>query len=141
MLKLKSITSVIICVAFVAFFAVNCDKSPTKPVEERIVGSWELTKLIVTSSEGSMTLNLSELQLSGFSVTLNLTNDYTYTWTQTDAGETTVETGTWSVSGKSLTTVSSDGETTTFQFTLSGNKLTLKLSEGVESFTFELTRQ
>ena len=86
-------------------------------------------------------LNLSELQLSGFSVTPNISNDNTYTWTQTDEGVTTVETGTWSVSGKSLTTASSDGETTTFQFTLSGNKLTLKFSEDIASYTFELTRQ
>ena len=141
MLRLKSITSVIICVIFVALFAVNCDKNPTKPVEERLVGTWELTKLTVTSQGATMTLDLSELQQSGFSVTLNISNDDTYTWTQTDEGVTTVETGTWSVSGKSLTTASSDGETTTFQFTLSDNKLTLKFSEDIASYTFELTRQ
>jgi len=127
----------------VVFFTINCDndKSPSGPIGTGLVGTWKLTQMTYVNPDTTVTFNSSQLALIGFSITAILKSDSTYQTTEIDEGETTVETGTWSVSGHTITTISSENETVVVEYDLSGNKLTITIMEGGYGYIQEFTRQ
>jgi heat shock protein HslJ len=67
---------------------------------------------------------------AGYTATITLSGNGTYTGTFLEEGLTVTEVGTWSASGNTLTTTF-EGETETVTYTLSGNTLILSSSDGV----------
>lgn len=140
MLKSRFLT-VIVLFAFVALFSINCgDDNPAASAEESLAGTWVLTKMTVTSSGGTLTFTSDQI-----SITVTIKSDHTYQATIIEQGITTPETGTWSISGNTVTFTDSDGETTAATFTIEGNKLTITFTETengeVITFVQEFVRQ
>ena len=141
--NLKLTIIMIVCVSLITISFLSCDKdsSPTGPSGTGLVGTWQLTQMTYITPDTSFTFNASQLEQMGFSLKAILKSDSTYEVTEIDMEETDVETGTWSVSGNIITTVSSDNETEVVEFVLSGNKLTVTMMEEGYGFIQEFTRQ
>lgn len=117
--------TVIVLTVFIALFFINCgDDNPAASAEESLVGTWVLTKMTATSSEGTLTFTPEQI-----SVTVTIKSDHTYQATIIQQGITTTETGTWSISGNTVTFTDSDGESTAVTFTIEGNELTITFTE------------
>jgi len=102
--------------------ACNKDDNPVSP-ENDIVGTWVLTKLILPDY-GNMEITPQQV---GISATFKMKSDHTFEVTFTDADGSDTDTGTWSVSNGKITMKSSSGETQTFDYEISGNKLRITL--------------
>jgi len=102
--------------------ACNKDDNPVSP-ENDIVGTWVLTKLILPDY-GNMEITP---QQAGISATFKMKSDHTFEVTFTDSDGSDTDTGTWSVSNGKITMKSSSGETQTFDYEISGNKLRITL--------------
>ncbi len=135
MIKSKSIMAVMLCLAVVALF-LNCknDNSPTSAQESGLVGTWKLSKMTIG------TLIFDDLETIGFAVTLELKSDGTFRSTEVDEGLTTVETGTWSVSGNTLL-LTENNETISATYVLAGNKLTVTMTEEGQPLILEFIKQ
>lgn len=139
-MKLKSILIVTLILAIAAFFLMSCDDdSPSKPGTGGLVGTWVLTKITVISSAGEFSYDPEDM---GYSVTVVLNSDNTFQATEEDEEEgTSVETGTWSASGSTLTITSSDGETVSGTYSIKGNKLTITITEEEEGETYTIIQE
>jgi len=143
MKQAKLVLVLLISIIVISLF-MSCKNKTTDPTEPSgssgLVGTWKLTKLSVVTSTGSTTLTEAQLALLNFSIIFELKSDNTYVMTEVDEGSTTSETGSWQATDKTLTVTSGD-ITQTFNYTLSGNKLSVSFSEGQEQYTQEYTRQ
>ncbi|MEJ5351161.1 MAG: lipocalin family protein [Melioribacteraceae bacterium] len=112
-------------------FTASCNKedNPVSP-ENDIVGTWVLTKLILPDY-GNMEINP---QQAGISVTFKMKSDHTFEATFTDSEGSETDTGTWSVSNGKITMKSNSGETQTFDYEISGNKLRITLQMDLSEF-------
>jgi hypothetical protein len=106
------------------------DDNPTSSEEDALVGTWVLTKIILTS------LGNTELspQTAGFSATIIMKSDKTFTANYSDSDGPSTDAGTWSVSGGKLILKSNDGTVEETPYTLSGNKFTLERTLQVPTF-------
>lgn len=109
------------------FFYSGCKKNesnPTSPITSAnpIVGKWLLSSVTVTNQDGSKT-TLTPQQL-GLSILMEFRNDNTAMITQTDSTGTTTESGTYTYSNGALNLTNTNGEKTTINITLNGNKFT-----------------
>ncbi len=136
MLKSRFLT-VIVLFGFVALFSISCgDDNPVASEEESIVGTWVLTKMTATFSGVTLTIPADEM-----SITVTIKSDNTYQATIIEEGITTPETGTWSISGNTVTLTDSDGEITTATFTIEGNKLTISFTETEEGVVLTIVQE
>ena len=78
------------------------------------------------------------MEQAGYSITVILTSNSTYSWIEAGEDETTTDIGTWSVYGKTIMTVDTEGPTFTFDYTFAGNELLAEF--GIE-YTFQFPRQ
>lgn len=143
MMKSRSIIAAMLCVALVTLLSLSCgddDKSPTGPTETGLAGTWKLTTLTVIEADTTV-FSSDELELGGFSIVVVLNSDSTYQHTEIDEGHTTVETGTWSVSGNTITLVPSKGDAYTVEYVLAGNTFTITVVEGPITYIQVFTRQ
>ena len=95
----------------------------------------------MVSLDTTVTFNSSDLVKIDFSITVVINNDSSYQKTEIDQGVTSIETGSLSVSGNTITTINSGNETETMEYLLQGNKLTIMITQGSITYIQEFTRQ
>ncbi|MCU7492092.1 MAG: lipocalin family protein [Ignavibacteria bacterium] len=102
------------------------NNNPASPVTSSspIVGKWLLSNVMVTNQDGSKT-SFTPQQL-GLSITMEFRNDNTATITQVDSMGTTTESGTYTYSNGVVNLTNTNGEKTTVDITMTGNKFTTK---------------
>lgn len=102
------------------------NNNPASPVASSspIVGKWLLSNVTVTNQDGSKT-SFTPQQL-GLSITMEFRNDNTATITQVDSMGTTTESGTYTYSNGVVNLTNTNGEKTTVDITMTGNKFTTK---------------
>lgn len=130
---MKSVVAVLIIAAVLVF--AGC-KSSTGPEDtESFLGTWNATKAEYTSAASSSTkVDI----VAGGSTAVLVLNATTFTLTITDPGESPVVAGgTWSASTDvlTLTWTSGNSGTTQFDYTLSGDTLTLNDGHVLYDFT------
>jgi hypothetical protein len=133
-ISINRIVSFFIIITFL--FISACDDSSTEPklvVDQKLVGTWELTKII--TSIGSQDVELTP-EAAGISSTVTFNSDLTFHSTSTDAdGITTEDTGTWGTLNGELTIKITNGDTMKgpYKFLDNGDvsiDRTVKLSQG-----------
>lgn len=135
-----------ILVAIVFTITNGCKKDDSNPTAsgDQLVGTWVLTKVIVTTPQGKVNMTPQE---AGITMTLIIKSDQTYQRTQTTQGPPTNESGTWSVASGTLTAKATTGETLTFPYRVNGNILQLDTTTNDPStgavlpMTLEYTKQ
>jgi len=130
----NKIVSFLILITFI--FINSCDDSPTEPklvVDQKLVGTWELTKII--TSVGSQNVELTPEQ-AGIASTVTFNSDLTFSSISIDADSIrTDDTGTWGTLNGELTIKITNGETMKgpYKFLDNGDvsiDRTVKLSQG-----------
>lgn len=112
----------ILLISLLLITGCSKDDSPTSSSGDELVGTWVLTKIFLTSL-GNTELNPSSV---GFSGTIIMKSDKTFTATFSDSDGPSTDSGTWSVSNGKLTMKSTSGETRVWPYGLTGNKLTVE---------------
>lgn len=128
-MKLYKVLSLLM-IAIVLMTGCAKDDNPTSSAGDDLVGTWVMTKIILT------TLGNTELTPSavGYSATIIMKSDRTFTANYADSDGATSDSGTWSVANGKLSLKSSTGETQEMPYTLSGNKLTTETTLEVPTF-------
>jgi len=135
-----------ILAAIVLIIAYGCKKDDSNPTAsgDDLVGTWVLTKVIVITPQGKVNYTP---QQAGITMTVTLRSDKTYQQTQTTNGQTTNESGTWSVSNGSIIANATTGTTMTLPYRVNGNILQLDSTTtdpstgAVLPMTLEYTKQ
>lgn len=129
---MKHFSKMLVILLFVSLFFAGCDKDddPASSSGDELVGTWVLTKITLIS------LGNTELtpQQVGYSATIIMKSDKTFSATYTDSDGTTTDSGTWSVANGKLTLKSSVGETQELPYGMTGNKLTVETVLEVPTF-------
>ena len=136
---------ILISLTLLPFSVYSDDDYPIGPGADKLIGTWKLE----TSSTfyGSLTDPDSSNATtfgSDFSFTLTIKDNY---WTTdfVSLGETKSNSGTWSVSGNTITIKEQGEPDETSGYSISGNKLTITSSETIDGYTIfevaEFTRQ
>lgn len=114
----------LIVLLILATILAGCSKddNPTSSSGDELIGTWVLTKIILISL-GNTELNPAQV---GFSGTIIMKSDRTFSATFTDADGPSTDSGTWSAANGKLTLKSSSGDTQVWPYGLSGNKLTIE---------------
>ncbi|NMB82479.1 MAG: lipocalin family protein [Ignavibacteria bacterium] len=112
----------ILLISLILLSGCSNDDNPTSSSGDELVGTWILTKIILISL-GNTELNPAQV---GFSGTIIMKSDRTFTATFSDSDGPSTDTGTWSVANGKLTMKSSSGETQVWPYGLTGNKLTVE---------------
>lgn len=110
---------------FLVLFA-GCKKDDSNPVDSApptFVGTWKLTMLSATISGQPISMTP---ELAGIQMTIVSKSDYTFSMVTVDASGSKTLTGTWSVSGDNLTLKYSDGSSATFVYSVTGTTLSIK---------------
>lgn len=121
------------------------NKNPAAPVENSIVGTWNLSKVTVTPASNVETV-LTPAQL-GLAINLIFKSDNTSVMTVTDSTGTTVERGTYTYTNNTLNLRDSTGETQgQFPLTFMSNDMfhmqaLIDIQGTSTSSTMEFTRQ
>lgn len=120
-MKLYKVFSLLM-IAVILMTGCAKDDNPTSSAGDELVGTWVMTKIILT------TLGNTELTPSavGYSATIIMKSDRTFTANYADPDGATTDAGTWSVANGKLSLKSSTGETEETPYTLNGNKLTIE---------------
>lgn len=132
-MKLKSNISFVVVLILISSFFFGCKKSssPTEPTTNpsEFVGTWKLSKVTVTLSGNNVDMTPEQ---AGTQMTIVAKADGTFTMTtvKTDSttgqSETTVQTGNWKIANGKIELKYSDGTVDNLDFTLTGNKCTIK---------------
>ncbi|MGE5496498.1 MAG: lipocalin family protein [Syntrophothermus sp.] len=134
-------------VAFISVFT-GCkkdDKNPAAPVENSIIGTWNLSKVTVSPATNVETV-FTPAQI-GLAINLVFKSDNTSVMTVTDSSWTTVERGTYAYANNSLTLRDSTGEVQgQFPLTFMSNDLfhmqaLIDIQGTSSNSTMEFTRQ
>ncbi len=144
---MNKFASLLILIIIALFSITSCDDSPTEPklvVDQKLVGTWELNKII--TSVGSQNIELTPEQ-AGISSTVTFKSDLTFHSISIDADSVrTEDTGTWGTLNGELTIKFSDGEIKKSEYKFLDNgdvsidqKVTLK--EGEIFATLVYTKQ
>lgn len=122
----KPLILILSSVLLIGGLLVQCHKkSSTGPAEDDLVGTWVLTGITIPG------LGTFTPALMGYTVTVTLRNDGTYTWTEMEEGNETSSTGTWSATSNTIT-LTDDGETESVPYALEGNQLSVTMTIPVD---------
>ncbi|MBN2036375.1 MAG: hypothetical protein JW768_06495 [Chitinispirillaceae bacterium] len=130
------------CCAF-SLVSIGCkDDNPAGPSNNDLIGKWVFSKAVthmsITGGGMSMTIDTT-INFTGNNDYIELRSDNTYTvvsdedWSlpkkaMNKTAYSSTETGTWSLSGSSLTTISTEGDTTVVTVSQSGSSATFSQS-------------
>jgi len=119
-------------------FSACGDDDPTGPGVDSIVGVWKAETF--TTSYGSLTSPDSTEVIpfgtdTDFQFTLTINDDNTWSSVFVVLGITESDSGTWSVSGNTITIKAPDEPDDTDEFSVSGDTLTLTSSETTDGYT------
>jgi hypothetical protein len=128
-MKLYKVLSLLM-IAVILITGCAKDDNPTSSAGDELVGTWVMTKIILTSL-GNTELTPSAV---GYSATIIMKSDRTFTANYADSDGATTDAGTWSVANGKLSLKSNDGETQETPYTLNGNKLTIETTLDVPTF-------
>jgi len=108
-------------IIFTVLMTYGCDDEIINPdiSEAEIIGTWILTKIIVSYPIGQKEQSPTEENLA---LTIILKNDKTYLRSQNNKGQITNDTGTWSIE-RAVLSLTSDSKTFNFPCRLDGNIL------------------
>ncbi len=130
-MNFKKVLSLFIIIMMLA--VIGCkedDDNPASSNESALVGTWVLTSITLTSINNTV---LTPEQ-AGMDATIVMNANKTFQATFTTDGEADTESGTWNVSGSTLTLT---GETETIvleNYTLQNNKLYVNTTINVDPF-------
>ena len=117
---LKSIHYLIFSILLSVLISVGCDTSESTD-DGSLVGTWQLTSMSMTYM--GMTIPIPPEDMMEHTITINA--DGTFTESGVDDDGPYSASGTWSTNGNVMTVTSPTEGTMTFNFSLSGNTLTL----------------
>ncbi|MEW6195200.1 MAG: DUF5004 domain-containing protein [Bacteroidota bacterium] len=126
---MKKYFSFLIMLVFTLYIGCSED-STSSSSEESLIGTWTLTSITLT------TINNTVLtpEQAGMSGTIIMRADKTFEATFTTDGEPNTETGTWSVSGNTIT-LTSETETIVLEnYSIQGNKLYVNTTVNIDPF-------
>jgi hypothetical protein len=110
----------LLIISFALLSGCKKDENPTSSVGDELVGTWVLTKIILTSLGNT---ELSPQQV-GYSATIIMKSDRTFTANYVNSSGPSSDAGTWSVANGRLTLKSNTGGVQEMPYGLVGNKLT-----------------
>ena len=135
---MKNLLSILLVFSFL--FTIGCeddDATDSNP----LVGVYNFVSFS-TSGDG---MNITQDADANNSLTLVLSEGGTYSLQGTIDGDSNSESGTWSTTGSTLTLVYEDAEegtvTSIFSYTLSGNNLTLSLTDEGFTITYNMEKE
>ena len=135
MKSLKSIHYLIITLLVSIVISVGCDTSESTN-EGALAGTWQLTSMSVSYMGQTIPIPPEEMEQT----TITINEDGTFSAYGVDEyGDSYTDSGTWSTNGNQLTVVSPTDGTMTFEYTLSGNTLTLTEDMVEEGITITVT--
>ena len=116
----------------IALLIVGCEKdTPTESSVHPLVGIWNVTEVTVTEGSVAQTITIE----GNDSATIIFGENNTASITSTIDGETSADSGTWSVTGNYITVIISDADTEIWTYSISGNILTLIMEEAEDGVT------
>lgn len=121
----------LLLVSFVIILlATACKKDDSNPTESssnpsEFVGTWKLTKITVTISGINNDLTPEQ---AGTQMTIIANNDASFKMTTITSDGTTTSEGTWQIANGKLILKYADNTSETYDYTLSGNKFSIKTS-------------
>tara|TARA_B100000579_G_scaffold358136_1_gene314384 strand:- start:53 stop:445 length:393 start_codon:yes stop_codon:yes gene_type:complete len=130
---MKNLLSMLLVFSFL--FTIGCeDDDATNP----LVGVWNMTSMVYVNDGETTNIDAS----NDYSIVMIFNEDGTYSNQGTMDGVGHSESGTWSTQGNKLTTIV-EGETTIWDYTLSGSSLSISLTEdaGARSLTYNFTKE
>ena len=134
---MKNLLSMLLVFSFL--FTIGCeDDDATESEFNPLVGVWNMTSIVI-ESEGTTTIDADD----DFNMVIIFNEDGTFSNQGAFDGESHSESGTWSTSGNTITTIFDDeGETITdvWDYTLSGNSfLSMTIAENEGGYDFIYT--
>ena len=135
----STVLKLILMLSLIVFVFSGCsdDDNPASAGSESLIGVWKATTSTTSyGSESSPDSTESFTFIEGLvEFTLTLKDDNTWTAVFIVFGLTDNSSGTWSVSGNTITVKETGEADDTFEYSISGNNLTLKSSETIDSYT------
>ena len=136
---MRNLLSMLLVFSFL--FTIGCDDDEATDETNPLVGVWNMVSYSV-SGDG---LNITQEADANNSLVFVLSEGGTYSFQGTLDGESNSETGTWSTTGSTLTLVTEDVEdgtvTDNFSYTLSGNNLTMSLTDEGFTITYNMEKE
>ena len=105
-------------------FLSNCDKSSTESTVDPLVGIWEQTEMTMTMGTTVVTVVPDDDN----NQTMIFNEDGTFSYTGEIDGEIDTGNGTWSTNSNKLTMIE-DGETTVMDYSITGNVVTISITD------------
>jgi len=123
LLKLSRLAALFL-VVFLTATGCKKDDNPTESTDNpsAFVGTWKMTKVIVTYSGSNIELTPEQAETQ---MTIVAGADGSYKETTITTSGTTVLTGTWKIVGAKIEIKYSDGTSKSLGFTVNGNKATI----------------
>ena len=118
-----------------SLFSACGDDNPVAPEVHELVGTWKADVFTIywgSISEPDSTFVFTFF--SDFQFTLTISDDYTWSGESISITETIDDSGGWWVDGDTLT-IYGAGDDDVYEYSLSGNKLTLTRSETTRGYT------
>lgn len=135
----SKLLNLVMLIAFFTLFLINCGcDNPASSLEDSLLGTWFRTKVTITTPDWTQTITSDEIAL-----TMTFNSDHTYNETAVfgQGGATFTDTGTWSLSGSTLTYTDSDGEITTGEMTIQGKNMTHTESDATMTVVHDWVKQ
>ena len=141
MVKSKLFITLLLCAALGTIFFTSCSEDEENPTGQSdnfdIEGTWVLNKWTLTTPTDTTVLTPEQR-----ADTMIYKSDHTYERTLVLHQSITIpDTGTWSISGNTLTITDSEGEITIFEIAGEGNNITLTETGSLWSVVEEWERQ
>lgn len=137
MTKFKSTYLALILALLICFSLLLCSDESSND-EETLIGTWILTKLKIELVPGMLTE--IDPAIIGFSMTITVKEDNTYTSVITEEGVTDTFNGTWEKSGNNIL-MTEEGETQEIEYSLQGDTLELTFIEDGDPVIYVFSRQ
>ena len=136
---MRNLLSMLLVFSFL--FTIGCDDDEATDETNPLVGVYNMVSYSV-SGDG---MNITQDADANNSLTLVLSEGGTYSLQGILDGDSNSESGTWSTTGSTLTFIYEDPEegtvTSIFSYTLSGNNLTLSLTDEGFTITYNMEKE
>ena len=136
---MRNLLSMLLVFSFV--FRIGCDDDEATDETNPLVGVYNMVSYSV-SRDG---LNITQEADANNSLVLVLSEGGTYSLQGTIDGESNSESGTWSTTGSTITLIHEDDEdgtvTDIFSYTLSGNNMTMSLTDEGLTITYNWEKE
>ena len=136
---MKNLLSILLVFSFL--FTIGCDDDEATDETNPLVGVYNMVSYSVSGGG----INITQETDANNSLTLVFSEGGTYSIQGTLGGESFSDTGTWSTTGSTLTLVYEDDEegtvTDIFSYTLSGNNMTMSITQEGLTITYNWEKE